>query len=74
MIKNITLSADSALLQQARRRADTENTTLNDLFRHWLEHYVVQPAAADHYAALMTRLEHVQAGRKFSREEMNERR
>lgn len=74
MIKNITLSADSALLQQARRRAEIENTTLNELFRHWLEHYVVQPAAADQYAELMMRLGHVQAGRKFSREQMNERR
>jgi plasmid stability protein len=29
--------------------------------------------AAKHYAALMSHLGHVQAGRKFSREEMNER-
>lgn len=73
MIKNITLSADEALIQQARRRATSENITLNDLFREWLRRYVAQPFAPDQYAALMTRLNHVQAGRKFSREEMNER-
>jgi hypothetical protein len=33
MNKNITLSADEALIQQARRRAMQENRTLNDLFR-----------------------------------------
>ena len=74
MIKNITLSADEALIEQARQRAMTGNTTLNELFRVWLTRYVVQPAAADQYEALMTRLGHIKAGGKFSREEMNERR
>lgn len=74
MMKNITFSADDILIQQARRRAVAENTTLNELFRCWLEQYAAQPAAADQYASLMERLRHVQAGRKFSREEMNERR
>lgn len=74
MIKNITLSADETLIQQARRRANAENTTLNDLFRAWLEQYVAKPAAADQYLALMQQMKHIQAGRQFSREEMNERR
>lgn len=73
MMKNITLSADETLLERARKRAATENITLNALFREWLQRYVVQPSAADEYIALMKRLEHVQTGRKFSREEMNER-
>lgn len=74
MIKNITLTADEALIEQARRQATIRNTTLNELFRTWLARYVAQPAAADQYEALMTRLGHVKAGRKFTREEMNERR
>lgn len=74
MMKNITFSADDTLIQQARRRAVAENTTLNELFRRWLEQYAVQPAAADQYASLMDHYGHVEAGRKFSREEMNERR
>jgi hypothetical protein len=73
MIKNIILSADEALIEQARRRAMADNTTLNDLFRGWLARYVAQPAAADQYDALMARLSYVKAGDKFSREEMNER-
>jgi len=74
MNKNITLSADEALIEQARRRAMTGNTTLNELFRVWLARYVARPAAADQYEALMARLGHVKAGGKFTREEMNERR
>ena len=74
MMKNITLSADETLIDQARKRAVAEHTTLNDLIRAWLAHYASQPAAADQYERLMARLGHVQPGRKFSREEMNERR
>lgn len=74
MVKNITLSADDSLIQLARRRASAENVTLNELFRRWLEQYVAQTMAPDQYMALMDRLDHVQAERKFSREEMNERR
>ena len=74
MIKNITFTADEAIIEHARQRAATSHMTLNELFRAWLARYVAQPAAADQYETLMARLSHVQAGRKFSREEMNERR
>lgn len=74
IMKNITLSADEALIEQARRRATAANITLNELFRGWLAQYVSQPAAADEYERLMIRLDHVKAGGHFSREEMNERR
>lgn len=74
MMKNITFSAKEETVQQARRRAMSENTSLNKLFQEWLERYAAQPLAAEEYQALMERLEHVQAGRSFSREEMNERR
>jgi hypothetical protein len=73
-MKNITLSADEGLLQQARRRAGSEHRTLNDIFRQWLDQYVSQSTASDSYDAMMKRLEHVSAGRKFAREEMHERR
>ena len=74
MLKNITFSADEAMIRAARRRAADENTTLNDLFRQWLEQYVVEIAAGERYEALMNQLSHVNTGRKFSREELNERR
>jgi hypothetical protein len=69
----ITLSAEESLIQRARQRATAENTTLNDLFRAWIEHYVAQDAAADEFAALMARLEHVEAGGKLSRDELEAR-
>ena len=74
MMKNITLSADETAIQEARRRASSENTTLNELFREWLARYVSQPLAPDQYMKLMDRFGHVEAGRSFNREEMNERR
>ncbi len=74
MRKNITLSADEALIQQARWQAASERTTLNKLFREWLTRYVVQPDAPDQYEALMERFSHIQADSHFDREEMNERR
>jgi len=80
MLKNITFSADETLIREARRQAALQNTTLNQLFREWLEQYIVQQdsearqQAIARYDALMRRLGHVNAGRKFTREELNERR
>ncbi len=73
MKKNITLTAESNTIELARRRASAENTTVNELFRSWLDRYVTQPAASDAYDALMIRFNHVNAGQHFSRDEMNER-
>jgi len=74
MKKNITLSVDNRLIEQARRQAAMENRSLNDLFREWLAIYVAKPAASEQYNALMQRLEHVQTDQTYSREEMNDRR
>ncbi|MCA9945900.1 MAG: hypothetical protein KC449_20600 [Anaerolineales bacterium] len=72
-MKNITLSADEYLIQQARQRAASENRSLNDLFREWLAQYVSQPHAAQKYADLMAQLNHVQAAGPYTRDELNER-
>ena len=74
MKKSITLSAEEALIEQARWQAANERTTLNQLFREWLARYVAQADAPERYDALMANFEHIQAGGTFSREEMNERR
>jgi hypothetical protein len=80
MLKNITLSADEALIREARRQAALQNTTLNALFREWLEQYISRQDADERRLAVMRydewmrQLAHVNAGRKFTREEMNERR
>ena len=72
-VKNITLSADEQLIEQARLLAKSRHKTLNVMFREWLEQLTVQSGGAQKFDALMKRLKHVQAGRRFSRDEMNER-
>lgn len=74
-MKKITLSADAALIDKARKRAAAEHTTLNAQFRKWLENYVQHEQQSDR---AMETLRGLQAsittgGRKFSRDELNER-
>jgi hypothetical protein len=73
MLKNITLSAEADLIQMARERAARENTTLNEEFRRWLRQYVERTVDTADFTALMTHLTYAEPGKKFSREEMNER-
>ncbi len=75
-MKNITLSADETLIENARRRAAAENTTLNAVFRQWLAGYAGQRQQAERAIDTIKALQEVidTSGRKFNREEMNERR
>ena len=74
-MKNITLSANEHLIEAARRRAADEHTTLNAKFRQWLENYVERQRQADRAMAVIEELrgKYSTGGRKFTREEMNER-
>jgi chromosomal replication initiation ATPase DnaA len=74
-MKNITLSADEKLVEAARKRARAEHTTLNEEFRRWLADYAQGKQRADEAMAVVERLrEYVRTGgRKFTRDEMNER-
>ena len=72
--QNITFSADKSDIEQARHEAQGRNTTLNELFRDWLKQIAGRRSRAAEYRALMKKLRYVNAGRKFTREEMNERR
>jgi hypothetical protein len=72
-MKNITLSADEQLIEQARLLAKSQHKTLNAMFREWLEQFTTRSGGTQEFDALMKRLKHVQAGRRFSRDEMNER-
>jgi hypothetical protein len=74
VLKNVTLSAEDNDIELAREEARSQNTTLNALFRDWLKGIACGKARAQEYRALMDELRHVNAGRKFTREEMNERR
>ena len=72
-MKNITLSAEEDVIVRARKAAFSRNTTLNEAFRKWLDTYARSEWNPDQYQALMKRLSYARAGRKFTREEMNER-
>jgi hypothetical protein len=72
-MKNVTLSADADLIDQARIVARTQRKTLNAAFREWLQQYAAQSGSAQAVDSLMKRLKHVRAGRRFTRTEMNER-
>jgi hypothetical protein len=72
-MKNITLSADEQLIEQARLLAKSQHKTLNAIFREWLEQFTARSGGIQEFDALMKRLKHVRAGRHFSRDEMNER-
>jgi len=74
-MKNITLSADDKLIEAARARARAEKTTLNEQFRRWLADYVQQEQTTESAIALIEELRGQvrTGGRKFTRNEMNER-
>jgi len=72
-MKNVTLSADADLIEQARAVARARHKTLNAAFREWLQRYVADSGKAQEVDSLMKRLRHIRAGRHFTRAEMNER-
>jgi len=74
LVKNITLSADEHLIEQAREVARAQHTTLNAAFREWLEQYSGRARWRQEYDALMERTKkYIKVDRKYTREEMNER-
>lgn len=74
-MRNITLSADENLIEAARRRAAAEHTTLNEQFRLWLAEYARRRHQAEEAKAVIEELrKYVRTeGKKFTRDEMNER-
>jgi hypothetical protein len=72
-VKNITLSADADLIEQARAVARSQRKTLNDAFREWLLQFTAQTGRTQEFDAVMKRLRHIRAGGHYSRDEMNER-
>jgi hypothetical protein len=72
-MKNVTLSADENLIEQARLIAKSQHKTLNALFREWLEQLTARNGSTQEFEALMQRLKYVKAGRRFSRDELSER-
>ena len=75
LVKNITLSADERLIEAAREKARESNRTLNEEFRRWLEAYTGGEDRAAEAEAVMEQIVAYAGtgGRRFSRDEMNER-
>ena len=78
----ITLHADEDLIASAHRCAVANRTTLNEQFQVWLKDYVQRNGDRDQRenraAEAMKTIRDLQSsiftgGRKFTREEMNER-
>jgi hypothetical protein len=73
-MKNITLSADEDLIEQARKAAESQNTTLNAAFREWLEDYAKRSGDLAAFDRVMERLRgRVVSHGPYTRDEMNER-
>jgi hypothetical protein len=74
-MKNITLSAPEPLIVAARKRAISENSTLNAEFRTWLASYSLQNNLVQSGVAALDQIGSYASsgGKKFSRDEMNER-
>lgn len=73
MLKNITLSAEKAMIERARRRAEAQKTTLNSEFRRWLAQYVESPRTTADLKDIMDQFSYAKLGKSFTRDEMNER-
>ncbi|MGE0021761.1 MAG: hypothetical protein AB7S72_18980 [Draconibacterium sp.] len=73
MNANITFSADNDLIKKAREKAHLEKTNLNTVFRKWLKQYAERGKDDKEIDMVMESVQYARAGKKFSREEMNER-
>jgi hypothetical protein len=72
-MRNITLSAEDELIDRARLVAMQRHTTLNEAFREWLAQFTASSSDVKQFDELMSRLTPMKAGRRFTRDEMNER-
>ena len=84
-MKDLTVSFDDRLLEAGRRKAVREKTTLHELFRRWLEDYAGDERQENDPEERRRRVDRAMAtidelrksiktgGRKFTRDEMNER-
>jgi hypothetical protein len=70
-MRKITFSADERLIRQAKLVARSQGKSLNTAFREWLTQFTGPCGQAKEAEALMMRLRHVKAGRRFTRNEMN---
>jgi hypothetical protein len=73
LVKNITLSADENLIEQARQVAAEQHTTLNAAFREWLEQFSGRGRRERQLDDFFASMKYFTVDRKYTRDEMNER-
>ena len=74
-MRNVTLSAEDSLIDQARDVARSQQKTLNQVFREWLTDYTTRTDVVRRYDEAMARIHKAgpRTDRTFTRDEMNER-
>jgi hypothetical protein len=73
-MKNITLSADERLIEEAREEAQRRNMTLNDAFRRWLLEFTGHETTKERAMRTIRELQKtVKTHGPYTRDEMNER-
>ncbi len=72
-MKNITFSADERSIELAREEARARKTTLNHLFREWLEDLAARDTRREAISELIEKTGTFDSAGPFTREEMNER-
>ena len=74
-MRNITLSASEEVIERARAVAREHHTSLNQMFRDWLQTVDHGSKRIGGYRGFMQRVSGriSVGGRRFTREEMNER-
>ncbi len=73
MSRDLVISVEENLLAEAQSRAASEHQSIDQIMNRLLAEYVEQKSRLEQHRELMQRLDYVSAGRKFTRDEMNER-
>jgi len=71
-MKNITFSADERSIELARDEAHRRSTTLNQLFRDWLNDLAARDERRAKISTLMEEMKAYNSSGPFTREQMNE--
>ena len=72
-MKNVTFRIQEDSLNKAREKATKEKRSLNKLINQWIKNYTVTKDETFDVRKYLGRIKGVKIGRKFTREEMNER-
>lgn len=72
-MKNITLSADEHVIELAREEARKRKTTLNALFREWINDLAARDERHLNIHRIFQQMKEFDSGGPFTRDQMNER-